>query len=244
MNFTIIGDPHVKNGNLDLFWELAKLVEDKGNPAIWLGDFLDTKEVIRGKCINALIDYFKSSKLYHTILIGNHDWFNLDCKEHSLEALKLLSNVTIIDTPAHTPGQIGYLPYIHDREELKKAIKQMEKDHVRILIAHLELPSFDFGNGHICKDGLSLKSLSKFKHVISGHFHKHQQKDNITYPGTPFSHTFGEANQIKCIGTLNTKTGDLKLETTPFRRHISIEFDCDLLDKDKAREKGSKYINT
>jgi len=245
--FTIIGDPHVKNSNLDLARDLFALVEKKGLPAIWLGDLLDTKEVIRGKSLNTWIDYFKSSKLQHFVLVGNHDWFNLDCKEHSLEPLKLIPNVEVIDTPRWTPGGIGFLPYIHDKGQLKELLTKMEQGYVKVLFGHLELESFDFGNGYICKEGLGVKDFSKFSRVISGHFHKYQEKDNVTYLGTPFSHSFGEANQVKYIAEYNATTDDLQLTETPFRKHVSYEINCDAnqpLDLETDRSNLHRVILT
>lgn len=224
--FTIIGDPHVKNSNLDVAWELFHLVEEQGLPAIWLGDLLDTKEVIRGKSLNTWVDYFKSSKLKHYVLVGNHDWFNLDCKDHSLEALKLLPNVAVIDKPTQFVNLPFYMiPYIHDQDELKKALKEAPDNSV--LIAHLELKGFDFGNGYICKEGLTKTSFRKFKRVISGHFHKYQEDGNLMYLGTPFSHSFGEAGQKKFICLYDADEDRTQLIGTPHRRHVSYELNCD-----------------
>lgn len=226
--YTLIGDPHITHKSLDRAAQLFELVEAVGLPAIWLGDLLDTKEVIRGKCLNAAIEYFRTSKLRHIILIGNHDWFNLECLAHSLEALKLLPNVVVIDKPTQI-DDLTFLPYIHDKEILSQELANF-CDENRTLIAHLEITNFDFGNGHLCPGGLPLTALSGFKRVISGHFHKFQQSENLTYLGTPFSHSFGESNQTKYIGMLDTETNELKLAETPFPKHFTIEIDCDSSD--------------
>lgn len=230
MIYTIVGDPHLKNNNLDLAQELFALVESHGRPTIWLGDMLDTKELIRGKCMNALISYFKSSALAHYILVGNHDWFNLDCEAHSLESLKLLPNVFVVDAP-HTDGlgNVVMVPYIHDQAKLRKIIADLPADS--ILIGHLDVAGCDYGNGHISKDGLKVQELAKFKRVISGHFHKYQQSENLTYLGTPFSHSFGEANQKKVFASYEPHSNVLQLFDSPFRRHVSIEINCDQGDR-------------
>lgn len=224
--FTIIGDPHVTNKNLDFFKQLTQIVEHKNNPVIWLGDFLDTKEMIRGKSLNTLLEYFKHSKLQHYILIGNHDWFNHDCQEHSLESLRAFDNVCLVDHPVALQDEnMLLIPYYHDHEILKKIIEKGESGS--ILVGHLEVGGFDYGNGYICKEGLQISELSKFKKVISGHFHAFQEKENLVYLGTPFSHSFGESNQKKYIGTLNVATKELSLEESPFRHHITMEIDLE-----------------
>lgn len=225
MKYAVCGDPHLTHKTLYIAAALFALIEEIGLPTIWLGDFLDTKEVIRGKCLNALIAYLASSKLHHHILIGNHDWFNLECKAHALEALKLLPNVTIIDKPMQVNDLVMF-PYIHDREKLSQELANFcDKD--KTLFAHLEVTQFDFGNGHICTSGIPLESLKGFKRVISGHFHKYQESGNLTYLGTPFSHSFGETNQVKYLGMYDTETNELKLAETPFPKHITVEFNCD-----------------
>lgn len=228
--YTIVGDPHVKPNNLDTFHKLTSKVEELGNHTVWLGDLLDTKEVIRGRCLNTCLEYFMNSKLQHTVLVGNHDWFNLECKEHSLEFLKMLDNVAVVDSLIQNVAGFAFIPYIHDKETLKKTLK--EASDSKILFAHLEVSNFDFGNGYICDEGLDLKDLSKFKKVISGHFHKFQQQGNLTYLGTPFSHSFGESNQTKYIATINEE-GVLDLIETGFPKHVTIEFNCDNLNDTK-----------
>jgi DNA repair exonuclease SbcCD nuclease subunit len=205
------------------------MVEEIGKPVVWLGDLEDTKEVIRGKVQNAWLRYFQRSKLEHYVLVGNHDYFNLECDDHALEIFKLLHNVTIIDSPQEIDGMV-MIPYMHDLEKLKAVIAKYQ-DPKKTLIGHLEISQFDFGNGHICNAGLTLADVAGFKRVISGHFHKYQAQGNLTYLGTPFSHSFGETDQIKYLGLYNPTTDALMKAPTPFARHVTKEFDCDLLDE-------------
>ena len=229
MNYTLIGDPHLTHRSLDRARDLVELVEAIGRPAIWLGDLFDTKEVIRGKCLNFILEYFQRSKLQHVVIVGNHDYFNLDCEDHSLEALKLLHNVIVVDEPM-VDGNFVFLPYVHDKAKLKETIQSYARPD-RILVAHLELSSFDFGNGHVCTTGLSIEDVAGFKRVISGHFHKYQEQGNLTYLGTPFSHSFGETNQTKYLGMYDSEKDELKIAETPFPRHITYEFNCDNLNE-------------
>lgn len=168
VKLTIIGDPHAKLNNLDKINELFNKIEDLGHTTVILGDLLDTKAIVRSQCLNAYINYFKNSKLNFIILVGNHDLHEVTSTEHSLEPLKLLPNVTIVDEPMGLHHGF-FMPYMHDEVRVKAAIKQMPKGSV--LFGHLELKGFDFGNGFICPKGMTGKSFTKFKRVISGHFH-------------------------------------------------------------------------
>lgn len=221
--YTIIGDPHATPGNLDKIKQLFEIARELGNPVIILGDLFDTKEIIRGKCLNLVLDLLSESNLIFYILVGNHDWFNLDCEDHSLQALNVLPNVHIIDD-VYDHSDFCAIPYIHDQKKLKAAIKKCHSN--KPLFAHLELKGFDFGNGYICESGLTERSFATFKKVISGHFHKYQEKGNLIYLGTPFSHSFGESNQDKYIGVYDTETNELELQDSGFPKHITLEIDC------------------
>lgn len=220
--YTIIGDPHAKPDNLDKINTLFDMVEDLGNPAIFLGDTLDTKELIRGKCLNTIYRRVSTSKLHFTFIIGNHCWFNLECKEHSLETLKALKNVTIIDKPTELDGLL-FLPYTHDLSQFKTWLKTAKG---KTVFCHADISGFDYGNGLISEEGLELSDFKDVRKVISGHYHKHQNVGVVTYLGTPFSHSFGESNQDKYIGLYDPSEGVLELLPTPFPRHITIELDC------------------
>lgn len=220
MRITIVGDPHCKPDNLDKINKLFDQVEELDNAVLWLGDFLDTKEVIRGKCLNTLYNRLKDSKLHHYILVGNHDWFNLECKEHSLEILKTLGNCDIIDE-VFEQANFTAIPYMHDTAELKQILKKLPKD--KPLFGHFEVIGFDFGNGYICERGLSVKDFAGFKQVISGHFHKNDKKDNFLYLGTPFSHSFGESNQTKMIAIYDIPSDEISYIKTNFPKHITLE---------------------
>lgn len=238
--FTVVGDPHITPKSLDKGFQLFKTVEELGRPTIWLGDLLDTKEVIRGKCQNLFFEYFESSKLQHIVLVGNHDWFNLECRDHSLKTMRSLKNVTIIDTVRQHPTlPFVFFPYVHDKAVLKELIKEHSGKDL-VAFGHFEVSGFDFGNGHLCEDGIvTYDDFSGFKRVISGHFHKLQEHGNFMYLGTPFSHSFGEANQDKVIGCYQLSTNEMHLTPTSFPRHISMKVD---LSKKGARKKMEEFL--
>lgn len=223
-NYTVIGDPHLKNKNLDFGAKLFQQVETLGNTAIWLGDLQDTKEVVRSKVLNSYYRYFKSSKLHHIVLVGNHDWHNLECLEHSLETLGALPNVTIVDSPMIIDDMV-FLPYVHDQAQLKQHLKTFAG--AKTLWCHVDISGFDYGNGHLCEGGLGLDDFKSFGRVISGHFHKHQIQDNLVYLGSPFSHSFGESNQHKFLGVYDARTNVLGFLPTPFPQHVSLRLNIE-----------------
>ena len=221
MIYTVVGDPHAKPSNVDLIIELMAMVEELGNPVIWLGDMLDTKEVVRSKCFNLWFDYFKDSDLKHIVLVGNHDWHNLECKDHSLRPLQELKNVQVVDEAWEIDG-MGFLPFMSDLNKFREELKVLEKTCTAVFI-HQGINDFDFGNGFVEENGIDQSDLPGDIPVISGHFHMFQHCKNLTYLGTPFSHSFGETDQLKYIGTYDTDTKKLTTIETPFPRHRTEE---------------------
>lgn len=224
MIYSIIGDIHCTHDTLDKTKQIFNDIRRMGNPAILLGDLLDTKEVIRGKCFNTIYEEIKNTNLPFIILVGNHDWFSLECKEHALMALKDLPNVKIVDE-VFEMDQMVFIPYIHDVEILKDTLKSIKDPKEKTVFLHNGIIGFDYGNGHIAEDGLDSKSVSKFKRVVAGHFHKYQESKNLMFLGAPFSHSFGESNQRKFYGIFNDETNEVTLEDTLFLKHITHEID-------------------
>jgi len=222
---TIVGDPHARPDNLETkIKPLTQIVEDLGNDVVWLGDMLDTKEIVRGSCLNFWYNYFKNSKLNHVVLVGNHDWFNLDCKAHSLEPLKALLNVQIIDKPT-VIGSYGFLPFYPTNESFLKALKQVLKTEV--VFIHQGINGFDYGNGHRETHGIDPEFLRGVNPLlISGHFHSYQRDDKLIYLGSPFTHAFGETNPYtKYVGTYSGTV--LQLHETKFPRHVTGTINAD-----------------
>lgn len=233
MNFTVIGDPHVTHASLDKVNTLFDIIEDIGNDVIVLGDLFDTKEIVRGKCLNLVRRRVKKSRLKFYFLVGNHDWFNLDCLEHSLEVLGELPNVIIVDKPYSfnmDSRTALLLPYYDDMVALKTVLKDAKEGGTDYVFMHQGLVGFDYGNGHLA-DGnghgeMKIDALQGFGRVISGHFHKFAEEENFMFLGTPFSHSHGETDQKKYIAIFDPDANDVQLLETPFPRHRTIQLVC------------------
>lgn len=248
--YTIVGDPHARNENLDQIEELFMLIEKLGNDTIILGDLLHNKEVVSGKCLNTYIRCMKASNLKFHVLVGNHDYFSTECTDHSLQSLKELPNVTVVDKPCIVENML-LLPYYHDLNLFRVVAHYAQDQDVDTLIMHQGVNKCDYGNGFIAENEIELEELAHFKRVISGHFHKYQERGNLIYIGTPFSQSFGESNQIKYVGAFTNQANHFEVIPTDFPKHMTYEVDCDeqqmLLftpnDKDYNRVilKGSRH---
>lgn len=220
----IIGDPHLVRKSLDKSSKLFDLIDNYNMPILLLGDQLDTKSVIDGYALNFLYKRLSESKNQWILLVGNHDLFDLDDNSHhSMEVFKALPNVTIIDKVIEIDGYY-FMPYIHSQKILNEELSKISKGST--ILGHFEISGLDFGNGRICDSGMVEHSFKKFKRVISGHFHKPQQKGNITYIGTAFSNDFGETDQDKFIACLDRQKDTLELIPTDFPKHKTIQVDA------------------
>lgn len=251
---TLCGDEHNKNEHAQRTTELYGILEDLGKPVIHLGDLFHTKEKVSSKIFNHVYSLLKNSKLDHIILVGNHDWHSLECEGHSLEVLKDLPNVMVVDKPTRIrledpnleqSTSALFVPYIHDLNKFKAALS----GGADVLFMHQGVTGFDYGNGYIAKDELDQKSLARFKQVYSGHFHKYQRKGNLTFLGTPYSNDFGESNQEKYLGTLLSNL-ELELTLMDFPSHMTTTVDCSghpleaQLSKEETRPGYSRIILT
>lgn len=235
MKYTLITDIHIKLNNLDKVSELFDIVEEIGNPVIILGDVLDNKAIIRAECLNLVYNKLKNSKLTYKILVGNHDMLSLDvtADKNSLTTLDALPNVEIISKPIRD-SQIAFIPYIHNPEILKDTIKSLINESAnsnnlgeacKTIFTHADIQGFKHGS-KISESGVENTDFPKDIKVISGHYHSVQYKGNITYLGSPFSHTFSEANESKYIGILDIQTLELELIKTDFPQHRSFDLLC------------------
>ena len=223
MEYTVVGDLHCKPSNLNKVENLFNLVESLNNNVIMLGDTLDTKEIIHGKCLNLVYDKLINSNLNWIFLIGNHCRFNKYDSEHSLRVLESLPNVTIVSSPV-TLDDIDFIPYTNN----SNIINHIEQSNAKLGFGHVDIQGFDYGNGVLSKEGLTAETFSKYDLFISGHYHKYQNKQNIIYLGTPFSHSFGESNQTKVVMKINTETLQTEIIPTNFAQHYTITHDCDV----------------
>lgn len=210
----VIGDLHLDKNNLDtaeIFFDF--LTQHLSSPEnqevdielIFLGDIYHTKAIIRSEAQNFLIKKLQNLIEIHScmsiyIIVGNHDYNNMSCDEHALTPLKSLSpRIHIIDEPSKSYNGL-FLPYYNTNKGFVDALKNTIGPTVKYIFCHQGIEGFDYGNGIIDRDGVSIKDLIEYNvEFIIGHYHKQQKSGNIFYLGTPYSHSFGEANQIKGI---------------------------------------------
>lgn len=219
MKIAIFGDLHVyKHASKKIFEDTAiKFVSYLLNyckkngikKVIFLGDWFHVKNKLYVPSFIRSVDVLKGLKnagIDVTFLIGNHDMPYMNSSDysiiHSFEPYGKI--VPVYDWEDVDGVRFHYLSYTHELPDFEINGKE------NILFGHLDVQNFVMDSGFTCKEGFVLSDFKKFKKVFSGHFHKHQIRDNIVYVGSPYQTRYSERYDTK--GFVVLETDDLSWE--------------------------------
>lgn len=235
----LISDIHFNLNNLELAsasLEFALQTALRLNVRLVIaGDLNDTKAILRGEVVNALISLFqKYITVEVTILVGNHDRLHEQNPEHSLNFLA--PHADIIALPKYDNGLRCWLvPYQTDLVTTVNELKAMRCVTKRAIM-HQGLKGSDMGEYISDPTAIDASELPGWR-VISGHYHKAQDiplpdGGRWSYIGTPYTITFAEANDgPKGIRVLNSDDS-LDFIPTDLRKHVKVERAvCDVLEQ-------------
>lgn len=240
----LISDIHYNSNTLPIADAALRMAIRHANqlriPIVVAGDLHDTKALLRGECVNAMIETFQTCKTKSFVLTGNHDLINERSQEHSLEFLRAHVDF-LIDYTTKSPLLESYLiPYISNPEDLLQHLKTIPEGSRIIMHQGLQTAFM----GHYVQDKTSLpkEAFADFR-VIGGHYHARQdikcgrlRKGAVglfSYIGNPYTLTFGEANDPEKGFQILMDDGLLEFVPTNLRKHVVIE--CDWDDLDRAR---------
>ena len=191
-SFVVISDIHFSVNTLEkattALSRALQTAETHNIPLIIAGDLNDSKAIIRAEVANRLIELLKEKTVSVHLLVGNHDLINEKGKEHGLNFLAPYVNLVSTWTPLL---DCYLIPYISSNEELKVILGSIPAGSH--LIMHQGFQGAFIGDYIQDKSSISPELVKDFK-VISGHYHKHQTVGSVTYIGSPYTMTFGEAN--------------------------------------------------
>ncbi len=223
----LISDIHYSINNLEIADKcLRKAIEvahQLGYELIIAGDLNDTKAILRAEVVNRLIDTMRMANdigVHPTILVGNHDLLNEKGKDHSLEFLLPFSD--LIHTPV-TSLRLNLIPYQASQDSFIEAVSSLPKE-LPIICHQGFLGAF---MGDYIQDKTSVDpNLLAGREVYSGHYHRHQKLGPVTYIGSPYTITFGEANDGPKGFLVIDPAGRVKQVKTEVRKHVVVERDA------------------
>lgn len=253
MKIAILGDTHfgLRNDSA-VFNDLARkfysevffpyLDANDISTVIQLGDLFDRRKFINFNILSSAKEYFfNPMKKYDLhILIGNHDIFYRNTLSVNSPQLLLqdYDNIKIYDRPSQfTIGgmRIDFIPWICEENE-KEIIEWVNESKATHCFGHLELAGFEMDRGNFCHEGTDMNMFTKYKQVISGHFHHRSERGNILYAGAPYQMTWADWNDPKGFHVLNTETHEIEFIHNPHEIYIKMPYNDDNLYFDDVQK--------
>jgi DNA repair exonuclease SbcCD nuclease subunit len=173
-------------------WATSKAREEGCETALFLGDWHNHRASINIvtldyslKALEHLNDNFDA--VY--FIPGNHDLYYRDRRDiQSVAWARNLPNIHICND-WYISGDVVIAPWLVGDD-----YKWITKLNAKYMFGHFELPGYlmnamvampDHGN-------VRREDFYGFEHVFTGHFHKRQTKNNITYIGNCFPHNYAD----------------------------------------------------
>jgi DNA repair exonuclease SbcCD nuclease subunit len=175
-------------------WMIKTAKDNDCDTCLFLGDYHNNRNTMNLRTMSYVLEGLEllSASFDHTyFIVGNHDQFFREKRDiHSVEWARHIPNITIVNE-FFNEGNVSIIPWL-----LKDEHKKIEKIKAKYCFGHFELPHF-LMNGMIqMPDAGEIQSehFHNVDKVYSGHFHKRQTNNNITYIGNCFPHNYGDAN--------------------------------------------------
>jgi len=247
MKIVILGDTHwgIRNDS-DQFADYFMLFYDnivfpymkKHNidTIIQTGDFLDRRKGISYKTLHFISTRFMNvieKNGWHIHMIpGNHDIYYRHSNEVNsiTELFSWMKNVHIYNEPTTVKfdsSTIDFIPWMN-KQNFDDYLKFIEASDSECCVGHFEIDGFEMYSGVAGHGTLSASAFSKYKRVISGHYHHKSTKKNITYVGTPYEMTWSDFNDPRGFHVYDTETNELTFVKNPFSMFVKVFFDSDM----------------
>jgi DNA repair exonuclease SbcCD nuclease subunit len=200
------------------------------------GDVFDNHAVLRSEILGIYrkhIDYTCGElHIPYFHLVGNHEFFKPnDTKYHALQAMKgIHSEFHVVDERVdidfmwdnvkqkEVPISLTLLPYIYDAKNFP-----LETNEICICHQDFKGASYGFKKSEAILDPTQVKAQL----IISGHIHTRQSFDNVIYPGSAFSQSVQDLNQVKGILLFDIDTYQQKFIECPLPMWRKLEFTID-----------------
>lgn len=240
----IVGDAHggTKDGNLILMEHqltyldhiIDECVRMDIKVMIQTGDLFDVRKSTNTNVLREwkmrFFNKLRDNGIHLITLVGNHDMYlrNSIHPNSITEHVSHYDNITIIDEPTEIllgGNKVLIVPWVcsGNSDDIFNAI---ETTDAQVCIGHFEIKGARMESG-ICTDGLPLSTFSKFKLVLSGHFHSKGRYENVEYVGTPYQMCWGDFGHDKGFYVLDTETLDLEFIKNENDLFIKITYDED-----------------
>jgi DNA repair exonuclease SbcCD nuclease subunit len=174
-------------------WATNKAKQEGCETAMFLGDWHNNRASINIVTLNyslKALEYLNDNFERVYFIPGNHDLYYRDKRDiQSVEWARHLPNVQIVND-WFTSGDVVIAPWLVGDDH-----KRISKLKGKYMFGHFELPHFYMNAMVQMPDHGEIKNehFGNFDQVFTGHFHKRQQRQNITYIGNCFPHNYADA---------------------------------------------------
>lgn len=214
MSILITSDIQAEFNNLDLCqqaWdEILSICKKQDIKTIgYLGDGKQAYNPVDIRVIRWWQDAIKTARKKGILVIyvnGNHDRIGRYSEADNWLPILRRAGAKVFDKPSTIECmgiRLFVLPFSSNsdaKRNMKQLVRYKPNRHKDILLFHLDLKKALYNNqGSTSENDLTIKDVNvhRFKYCIGGHLHLPQQFGNVYYVGSPFTHDFGEVNQIK-----------------------------------------------
>lgn len=219
--FVAISDIHFNLNTLEVATQALTAALEYGKahllPVVIAGDLNDTKAIIRGEVANRLVSLLSQYQNVY-LLDGNHDRLNEKADAHGLNYLS--SYCTLVGRDSQPLDGVFFLPYQNDVDAFLAELAKAPPG--AIIVMHQGVQGALMGDYLIDKTAVP-SYVFDGKVVISGHYHKHQTIGGVTYIGSPFTQTFGEAEDGPKGFLVVNADGSFTQHPLELRRHFIFQ---------------------
>ncbi len=174
-------------------WACDTAQEQGCETCLFLGDWHNNRASINIVTLNyslRALEYMNNKFDNVFFIPGNHDLYYRDKRDvQSVEWARHLPNVHICND-WFNEGDVVIAPWLVGEDH-----KRVPKLKGKYMFGHFELPGY-FMNAMVQMPDhgeINADAFRGFDHVFTGHFHKRQSNNNITYIGNCFPHNYADA---------------------------------------------------
>lgn len=241
MRQLIIGDIHCRKQSIDTVNEVltkCSKLATKCDVTIFTGDVNDTKANLRSETVELLLSHFSKWPTPIIVYLGNHDYNNaMECTSHSLEFLKLVDNVTLVEKPMEIDGDF-YVPYMPE----DRFIEFMRNTNIaaKNIFLHQDMDWAKYNSGQLTGSVIKADLFKDFNRVFVGHIHLAQEFGNIIYVGTPYTESFKESDEQKRVIVYDKSQDKVLSVPLGVKQHTTYEYSIEKLEDLKEIKKDLK----
>lgn len=243
-SIAVVADTHfgAKNDNQALLEHFCASFERRILPGmlergirtmVHVGDLMDRRKYTNHRTLQMVrrrvLDPLRDVGIACHLVIGNHDTYyrNNNALNSAEIFLAGYDNWTVYPEPVETEilgHPVAMLPWIGTEME-GRSVGFVDEATAPTLFGHLELTGFEMIKGHVMEAGWNPSFLSKFRTVLTGHYHVKSSRDNIHYLGTPYQMAFSDVwAHPKGWHVLHLASGALEFVENPDRIFHTLDY--------------------